>query len=80
MDFMRSGRALALVCAAVAFAVSWVGAISSFGMVGLCAGWLPAAILALGVGSVAWLAWTVVALTVLLGWHCRAREPSEAFS
>ena len=79
MDFVRSGRALALICALVAFAVSWAGAISSFGTVGLLAGWLPAAVLALGVASLAWLAWTVVALTVLLGWHCHARARGEAF-
>ena len=80
MDVVRSGRALALICALVAFAVSWAGAISSFGIVGLLAGWLPAAVLALAAASLAWLAWAVVALTALLGWHCRARERSEAFS
>jgi hypothetical protein len=80
MDFMRSGRILTLTCAALAFALSWAGAVSSFGTVGLIAGWLPAAIVAIAAASLAWLAWTVIALTMLLGWHCHARERGEAFS
>lgn len=78
MDCIRSRRVLVAACAAAVFSLSWAAAASSWGAVGVYAGWIPAAILAAVAAGTAWILWIVVALTMLLGWHCHARDGGEA--
>lgn len=79
MDFVRTRQALIWISAVAAFAICWAWAISSFGAMGLYAGWIAAAIVAPLTGIVVSLLWTVIALTVLLTWHCRASDRGGAF-
>lgn len=78
MDFVRSRWILAAACATAVFALSWAQAASSWGAIGLYAGWIPAAALAFLAAAAAWFLWIVVALTMLLGWHCHARARGDA--
>lgn len=79
MDFAKSRRALIWGSATAVFAMCWAWAITSYGAVGLYAGWLPALVLAPLAGAAVSFLWTVVALAVLLGWHLRASERDRTF-
>jgi hypothetical protein len=77
MDFVKSRQALIWISAVLAFAICWGWAISSFGTIGLYAGWIAAAIVAPLAGIAVSLLWTLVALTVLLGWHFHAADRGD---
>jgi hypothetical protein len=79
MCFATSRRALIWGSALAVFAMCWAWAITSFGTMGLYAGWLPALVLAPLAGAAVSFVWTVIALTVLLGWHLRASERDRTF-
>jgi hypothetical protein len=79
MGFAKSRRALIWGSAAAVFAICWALAITSFGTVGLYAGWLPALVIAPLAGAAVSFLWTVIALTVLLGWHLHASERDRNF-
>jgi|GEM_PF-4079792 len=79
MDFMGVGRILTWVVATAVFAACWAWAISSWGLLGLYVGWIPALIPApLAAVAVSSL-WSVIGLTALLGWHFHACERDGDF-
>lgn len=79
MGFVKSRRAIIWGSAVAVFAMGWGWAVSYFGMMGLYTGWLPALILAPAAAALAEFLWSVIALTALLGWHCRAGGRGGAF-
>lgn len=79
MDFVKLRRTFIWGAAATAFALCWAWAISSFGMTGLYVGWIAAAIVAPLAAVLVSFLWTIIALTVLLGWHVHASERGGSF-
>lgn len=79
MGFATSRRALVWGSAVAVFALCWTWAISSFGAMGLYAGWLPGLVLAPLAAGLASLLWSIIALAVLLGWHFRASDRGGPF-
>jgi hypothetical protein len=57
----------------------WGWAIASWGSIGLYAGWIPAAIAAPLAAALVSTLWSVIALTVLFGWHFHASERGGSF-
>jgi hypothetical protein len=79
MDIIRFRPVLIWIVPTLVFAACWGWGISSWGAVGLYAGWIPAAIAARLAGLLASVLWSLIALAALLGWPCYASERGGPF-
>jgi hypothetical protein len=74
MELMGLRPALIAAAAAATFVLAWTWAGLTFGLPGVMLGWIAGGLLAWLAAGAASIAWSVIALMLLLGWHAHACE------